>query len=325
MKRRVVLAASAALLAAAATHALSQAKYPRRIAVVLPGTQAGYRLRLDAFHSELKRLGYIEGRDLSIDLRFAEDRIDRLAALVAEAISLNPEVIVTATGAAVAAISKATSSIPIVFATAANPVEQGFVSSLNRPGGNITGVILHTDITQKIVELAREALPAARRLALLVQDVDPAHKFALEAFELNARRFKFEPMIVRFARSQDLDRAFRDLSEGKADAVILPELSFFASQPDQIVNRALAAKLPVFSSSQVFVESGGLLAYGTPTQENYRRAAALVDKILRGAKPAELPVEQPERFQLIVNRRTAKAIGVTLSPVTMLRADRFID
>jgi putative ABC transport system substrate-binding protein len=325
MKRRAILLASAAWFAAAAAPTFSQSKPPRRIAVVLPGSRAGYQSRFDAFRSELKKLGYVEGRDLLIDIRWGEDRIEGLAALVAEALSLNPEVIVTASSAGVAAVSKATSSVPIVFATAGNVVEQGFVASLSRPGGNITGVISYVDITQKIVELAREALPAARRLALLVYDADPVHKFAVDAFELNAQRFKFEPMIVRFSRPEDLDRAFSELAEGKADAVILPNLTFFSSQPSEVVRRALKARLPVLSNSTSVVESGGLLSYGTRWLENYRRAAALVDKILRGAKPGDLPIEQPERFQLVVNRKTANAIGVTLSPVTMLRADRFID
>jgi putative ABC transport system substrate-binding protein len=204
-------------------------------------------------------------------------------------------------------------------------VEQGFISSLKRPGGNITGVIVYSDLTPKVTEVVREALPASRRLALLIHESDPAHRFVLNAFEHSARRFKFEPLIVRVARVDDYDRAFGELAELRTDAVVVPLLSLFTGSHKQLAKRALKARLPLISSQSFITENGGLLSYGTLTEENYRRAAALVDKILRGAKPAELPVEQPERFQLIVNRKTAKAIGVTLSPVTMLRADRIID
>jgi putative ABC transport system substrate-binding protein len=326
MKRRAVLLAIGAGLLAAATRAFSQIRLARRIAVILPGSRSGYQGRFDTFRGELEKLGYVEGRDLLIDIRWADDRMDALGALAAEALRLHPEVIVTASSAGVAAVSKATSSIPIVFATVANPVEQGFVASLGKPGGNITGVMVYaSDLTQKLVEVAREALPSARRLALLTYDADPAHKFALQAFEPSALRFKFEPLIVRFSRIEELDRAFKALAEGKPDAVILPNLTIFSSQRHQIISRALKARLSVIGTSRELAESGGLLTYGTRSEENYRRAARLVDKILHGAKPAELPVEQPEHFQLIINRKTAKAIGVTLSPVTVLRADQIID
>jgi putative tryptophan/tyrosine transport system substrate-binding protein len=325
VKRRAILLASAAWLVAPAGPALSQAKPPRRIAVVLPGSRAGYQSRFNAFRGELKKLGYVEGRDLLIDIRWGEDRMESLEALAAEAVSLHPELIVTASSAGVTAVRKATSSIPIVFASAGNPVERGFVASLNRPGGNITGVLTYADITPKIVELAREALPEARRLALLIYDTDPAHKYALDTFEPSAKRFNFEPIIVCFSRPEELDRAFEELAERKADAVILPDLTFFASRPSQVTSRALKARLPVLGTSILVAESGGLLSYGTSGIENYRRAAAIVDKILRGAKPADLPVEQPQRFLLVVNRKTANAIGVTLSAATMLRAEKIID
>ena len=325
MKRRAVLLASGAGLLVIATRALAQRGRPRRIAVILPGSRTGYLMRFDTFRGELSKLGYVEGRDVLIDVRWGDDRIDGLVALAADAVRLQPEVIVTASSAGVAAVRRVTSSIPIVFATVANPVEQGFVASLARPGGNITGAVVYADLTQKLVEVAREALPAARRLALLTYDADPTHKLALEAFEPNALRFKFEPMIVRFSRLEELDRAFKALAEGKADAVILPNLTIFYSQRDEVIGRALKARIPIIGTSRELAESGGLLAYGTRSEENYRIAARLVDKILRGAKPAELPVEQPEHFQLIINRKTAKAIGVTVSAITMLRADAIID
>jgi putative ABC transport system substrate-binding protein len=326
MKRRALLFASGAWLAAAAAHSLAQTpKSPRRIAVLLPGRQAGLQSRLDAFRAELKTLGHIEGRDILIDARWAEDKTETLASLAAELVALGPAVIITASSAGVAACKKATSTIPIVFATAGNPVEQGFVASLRRPGGNITGIILHTDLNAKMVEVAREALPQAQRLAILVHDSDPAHKSSLDSIVPAAKRFKFELLIVRVGGAGDFDRAFREIAERKTDVLLLATLVLFASHQSQLAERALKARLPLLGSHSRIAEDGGLLGYGTLFEENYRRAAALVDKILRGAKPGDLPVEQPERYQLVVNLKTAKAIGITLAPVTMLRATKVIE
>jgi len=326
MKRRAILFASGAWLAAAATRSFAQApKAPRRIALVHPGIQAGFRRDFDAFRAALKELGHEEGKDISIEVRWAEGKTERLDSLAAEAVALNPAVILTGSSAGVAACRKATSTIPIVFTTAADPVGQGFVASLRRPGGNVTGIVLHAGLTGKIVEIAREALPAARRLAILVHDQDPRHKNHLDVFEPSARRFKFEPLVVRIARADELDRAFNELAQRTADALVVPNLALLTSLRQQLVEHARKGRLPLLSTNPYFAETGGLLGYGTTTEENWRRAAALVDKILRGANPAEIPVEQPERFQLVVNMKTAKAIGVSLSKVTLLRADRVIE
>jgi len=326
MKRRALLVASGAWLAAAATRSIAQApRVPRRIAFLHPGTEPGWRSRIDVFRTALKELGHVEGRDVSIEVRWGGDRTEALVALAAEVVASNPAVIVTATSAAVAACKKATSTIPIVFATAGDPVEQGFVASLGRPGGNVTGVVVHSSLSAKITEIAREAFPKARRLAILVHDPDPFHRAHLDYFRQGAQRFKFEPVVVRVAGIEDLDRAFRELAERKAEALFIPNLAFFTSHRSQIIERALKARLPLLGNQNTIPESGGLLSYGTTIEENYRRAAALVDKILRGAKAGELAVEQPERFQLVVNMKTAKAIGVRLSPTTMLRADKVIE
>jgi putative ABC transport system substrate-binding protein len=321
-----LLVASSAWLALAAMRSFAQApKALRRIVFLHPGTEAGWRSRMDIFRAVLKELGHVEARDIAMEVRWGNDRTEALAGLAAEVVATNPAVIVTASSAAVAAFKKATSKIPVVFATAGDPVEQGFVASLGRPGGNITGVIVHSGLSAKIVEIAREALPGARRFAILVHDPDPVHKSHLERFSETGPRFKFEPVVVRVAGIEDLDRAFRELAERKAEALFIPNLAFVTSHRGQIVERALKARLPLLGNQNTIPESGGLLSYGTTIEENYRRAAALVDKILRGAKPGDLPVEQPERFELIVNMKTAKAIGVKLSPTTMLRANRVIE
>jgi putative ABC transport system substrate-binding protein len=291
---------------------------------VHPGTRAGYQPLFDAFRAELKERGHIESRSIAIHTFFGEGKTDRLAALAAQAVALNPAVIVTATSAGVAACKKATSSIPIVFATAFNPVQQGFVSSLRQPGGNVTGVIVYSDLAAKVVEIAREIFPQAQRLAVLVHDRDPAHKIVLGNFVPSAERFNFKPLIIRVSLAEDLDRAFRELADAAADALYVPELSFMTSYQSQIIERAIKSRLPLLSGLHEVTAAGGLVSYGTGREENFRRAAALVDKILRGAHPRDLPVEQPERFLLVVNGRTASAIDAKLSAVTLLRADRII-
>ena len=326
MKRRALLAGAGAWLAAAATRSFAQApKAPRRIAYLHPGTEAGSGAIFEAFRIELKRLGYVEGRDTAIETHWAEGKIERLAALAADVVAREPAVIVTSSSAAVAALKKATASIPIVFATALNPVEQGFVASLARPGGNITGVILHTGLEAKMTEVIREALPGARRLGLLVHEPDPIHRNHVESVEPAAKQLKFELIIVRVARTEDFERAFKELAAGRADVLSVPASGFLATNRMQVIERAIRARLPLFSTWQQTIEDGGLLGYGTRQEENFRRTAALVDKILRGAKPGDLPVEQPERFELVVNMKTAKAIGVKLSPTTMLRATKVIE
>lgn len=292
--------------------------------MLLPGTQSGFRSRFETFRSTLKSLGHAEGRDILIEARWAEDRTERLPALARELAALQPAILVTSSSAGVAACKQATLTIPIVFATAGDPVEQGFVSSLRRPGGNITGVMV-LNIDDKLVEIAREALPQAQRLAILVYEPDPVHKLALAGFMPAAKRFNFEPMVVRIRRPEDLALTFDQMLGGKPDALYLPGIAFTLSNYRYLVERALTAKLPVLSVREEATEAGALLSYGASREENFQRAAGLVDRILRGANPGEIPVEQPERFQLIINLKTAKAIGVTVSPSTLLRATRVIE
>jgi putative ABC transport system substrate-binding protein len=326
MRRRAILLGTGGALALVAIRTPAQPAKPRRIMFFHPGTEESTRQNFAAFRAQLKELNYAEGRDLLIETQWGAGKTERLDSTAAEIVARKPEVIVTATSAATAAFKKATASIPIVFASAGNPVEQGFVASLRRPGGNVTGVVVYpSEMAGKIVEVARQAFPAARRLAILVHTPDPAHKFGLDGFLASAPRLGFEPIVVRVARIVDFDRAFSELAARKADAVYLADVSFNFQNHEQLIERALRARLPLLSDFHEITEKGGLLSYGVPRGDNYRRAAVLVDKILHGAKPADLPVEQPERLQLVVNRKTAKAIGVELSAVTLLRADRTIE
>jgi len=291
----------------------------------LPGTESIFRSRMTAFRSELKRLGYAEGRNLRIEARWAENKLERLPGLAMDLVALRPAVILTASSGGIEACRKATSEIPIVFATASSPVEQGFVASLRRPGGNVTGVVLHTGMATKAVEIAREALPRARRFAILVHEPDPVHKLQLAEFIETARRFTLEPIVIRVAQTEELAIAFNEALSQKAELLYLPALAFTLSNYRYVVERSLKAGLPVLSGYEEITAAGGLLSYGTGREENFIRAAALVDKILRGAKAGDLPVEQPERFELIVNMKTAKAMGVTLSQTTLMRANRVIE
>jgi len=326
MKRRALLAAGGAWLLAATVPSLAQAQRSLRLIVLVhPGTQLGYQEDFDAFRAAMRILGYVEGKDIAYKTLWAEGKFAQLEALAAEAASLKPALILTAASAGIAACRKATSSIPIVFATAANPVEQGFVASLRRPEGNVTGIIVHSDLWQKVVEISREALPKLRRLALLTHDQDPIHKGSLEEFEKSAPRYNFEPLVVRISRADELDRAFKDLAARKAEALYVPNLALLVSLNNQLAARALKARLPLLSGNPSLAEAGGLLGYGTQRHENWRRAAALVDKILKGAKAGDIAVEQPEKFELVINLKTAKAIGVTVSPTTLLRATKVIE
>ena len=323
MQRRALLIASGAWLAVTGLESLAQ-KPPRRIGVLFPGTPATYRSRLDTFRAELKKLGYVEERDIQLDLRWGEDRPATLGPLAAELAALGPAVIVTASSAGVAACKKATTTIPIVFATARLPVEQGFAASLRRPGGNVTGVMVHAT-EGKLVEIAREVFPKARRLALLVHEPDPIHRDMQKTFVAAAAELKFEPIVVRVRRVEELGLAFNEVAARKPDALILPTLAFLFAHHRYLVERALEARLPLLTSFDNAAIAGGLLSYGTMRDESYGRAAHFVDKILRGASPAELPIELPEKLVLIVNRRTAKAIGVEIPPVIMLRATKVIE
>jgi putative ABC transport system substrate-binding protein len=325
MKRRGILHAAAATLIGFSLPARPRSTRTRRIAIFHPGTEEATRTVIAVFRATLKELNYIEGRDVVIEVQWGAGKIDEIPSAAAEIVARKPDVIVTATSAGVAAFKKATSTIPIVFATAGSPVEQGFVASLGRPGGNITGVMVFAEMGSKMVEVAREAFPSSQRLAILLHAPDPAHKLILEHFAASTPRFHFEPVVVKFARVAELDRVFKELTERKADVLYVADLAFNHANTEQLIERALQARLPLISNFDEITLKGGLLSYGGARYENYRRAAMLVDKILRGAKPADIPVEQPDRFPLVINRRTARAIGVTLSPVIMFRADRIID
>ena len=276
--------------------------------------------------AELKRLGYVEGRNLTIDFRGAEDKPARLPDLARELVSLKPDVILsTGTMEATVAAMKATATIPIVFVHAVDPVRTGLVASLARPGGNVTGVTsLNADLGAKRLELITEIVPGVRRVAVLVSPVDPETPSMVGAVQSAARVRRVHLDLLEIQDPARLGAAVNDATKAGAGALlVLGSPPLYLLSPS-LVQQTAKHRLPAVSAWREFAEAGGLASYGTSLREMSQRAAGLVDRILRGAKPAELPVEQPTKFELIVNPKTAKALGIKIPESILLRADEVI-
>ena len=276
--------------------------------------------------AELQRLGYVEGRNLTIDFRSAEDKPARLPELARELVRLKPDVVVTmGTMQATVAALKATATIPIVFVHAVDPVRTGLVASLARPGANVTGVTsLNADLGAKRLELITEIVPGVRRVAVLVSPVDPETPSMVGALESAARSRRVHLDLVEIRDPARLGAAVRDAAKAGAGALLVlgsPPLYPFSPS---LAELTVKHRLPAVSAWREFAEAGGLASFGTGLQEMSKRAASLVDRILRGAKPAELPVEQPTKFELVVNLKTAKAFGITIPESILQRADEVI-
>jgi len=277
-----------------------------------------------AFVQRLRELGWIEGRTFTIEYRWAEGRSERFAELATDFVRLKVDVIVTLGGAVIPA-KQATSVIPIVFAVATDPVGSGLVASLARPGGNVTGLSLQqSDIAAKRLELLREVVPGLGRLGVIVNISSPGAALEMREVQGTARVLGLDVVTVEIRRPADIAGAF-DALKDRAQAV------YVVNEPLTITNRALintlalAARLPTMHGSREQVEAGGLISYAANFPDLFRRAADYVDKILRGAKPADIPVEQPTKFDLVINLTTAKALGLTVPPTLLARADEVIE
>jgi putative ABC transport system substrate-binding protein len=280
---------------------------------------------LEAFRQGLRELGYIEGQNIAIEYRFAEGRPERLPALAAELVRLKVDVIVTAAPAAPEAAQRATNTIPIVFAVVGDPVAVGLVASVARPGGNITGLSsMASEVVGKQLELLKEVAPKVSRMAVLQNPSNQAHRFVLRQAEGAARTLGLQLHIVQAGTPAEIEAAFATMSSQHAGGVLVLRDSFFLAQRAQIAALAAKDRLPSVYGLKEQVEAGGLMAYGASTPPMYRRAAAYVDKILKGAKPADLPVEQPTKFELVINLKTAKALGLTIPQSLLQRADEVI-
>jgi len=312
------------LLITSPTHAQQAKKIPRIgfLNALFPTTSPA---RIEAFRQGLRDAGYVEGENIIIEYRYAERKVDRLAALASDLVRLKVDVIVTSASQETRAAKEATNTIPIVMINEGDPIETGFVVSLARPGRNITGLsTLSPELSGKRLELLKEIVPKLSRVAVLGSSSSPGNADTLRELELAAQALKVKLQYLDVANPNDIEIAFRAAGKERADAVIVLSNSVFTSQRKQIVDLAVKNKLPASYARPEFVESGGLMTYGVSLIDNSRRAASYVDKILRGAAPADLPVEQPKKFEFIVNLKAAKQIGLAIPPNVLARADRVI-
>jgi putative ABC transport system substrate-binding protein len=322
-RRKLVIALGAAAFAAPLSSlAQAPAAKPARIGLLGPSSVAGGASWAAGLVANLRDLGYVEGTNLTVEPRWTEGKSDRLAELAAELVRLNVDVIVTFQTPAALAAKEATKTIPIVMAAAADPVATGLVASLARPGGNVTGLSGATsELTAKNLELIRQILPSAKRVAVLVNAADTFAKLFLEQNQLAARTLGVELQTVMVRSGEPLDAAFEEIAKARASAVIVqPSLPY-----KPVVEMALQYRLATSAPGQGFADAGGLLAYTQSIADRDRQAALYVDKILKGAKPADLPVHQPTKFELVINLKTAKGIGLKIPPGVLARADRVIE
>jgi ABC-type uncharacterized transport system substrate-binding protein len=281
--------------------------------------------RIEGFRQGLRELGYVGGKNIIIEYRYADGKFDRLPALAAELVRLKVDVIVTAGATNTRAAKEATTTIPIVMAQDPDPVGSGFVASLARPGGNITGLSsLTADLSGKRLELLKEILPKLSRLAVLGTSASPGMVQQLKETELAAGAFGMQFQFLDILDPKDIEAEFRAATKWRADAVLVLRGPVLTSQRTQVVELAVKSRLPATYPETEYVEAGGLMSYGVSNIDLFRRAATYVDKILKGAKPADLPVERPTKFELIINLKAAKQIGLTIPPSVLARADKVI-
>jgi len=281
--------------------------------------------RIEAFRQGLRDVGYVEGKNIIIEFRYAERKVDRLPTLAAELVRLKVDVIVTSASQETRAAKEATNTIPIVMTNEGDPVETGFVASLARPGGNITGLsTLSPELSGKRLELLKEIVPKLSRVAVFGNSIQPANADTLRELEVAAQELKVKLQYLDILNPNDIETAFRAAGKERAGAVILLSNSILTSQRRQIIDLAVKSRLPVSYARPEFVESGGLMTYGPSFVDLCRRAATYVDKILKGTNPADLPVEQPMKFEFVVNLKAAKQIGLTIPPNVLTRADKVL-
>jgi putative ABC transport system substrate-binding protein len=306
----------------------AQAQQPEKVARIgyfaVPPPRA-VAARIDAFRHGMRELGYVEGKNFVLESRYAEGKLARLPALAAELVRLQVDVILSAGPANTRAAKEATKTIPIVMAQDDDPVGSEFIASLARPGGNITGLSsLAREISGKRLELLKEIIPQLSRVAILGTSTSPGNAQGLREAELAADVYKIRIQYQDVLSLGDIEAAFRAVRQGRAEALFVLGGPVLNSDRAKIVALAAKNRLPATYNVPDFVEAGGLMTYGVSFVDLYRRAAIYVDKILKGAKPAELPVEQPKKFELIINLKAAKQIGLTIPPNVLARADKVI-
>ncbi len=326
MRRRAFISLLSGAAVVGSLDAWAQRSQPPLIAVLEGASAATMAARYDAFRTRLRELGYVEGVNIRLEYRYADGFLDRLPALAAELVSLQPSVIVSAPVPANLAVSKATSTIPIVMANGADPVSFGLVQSLSHPGGNVTGLTnFAEDLASKQIDIMRELLPHLARVGALINVDNPLHVPQWRETQAAAANASLALLHFDYRAPDDLERAFDYFTREKVEAVLVPPDVTFAAQRVRIAGLAANARLPTIYFLRESVVDGGLLSYGPNIVEMYRRAAVFVDKILKGAKPGELPVERPNEIELVINLKTAKALGLTIPPTLLARANEVID
>jgi ABC-type uncharacterized transport system substrate-binding protein len=320
----LTLGTLAAPLAAEAQHADKVA----RIGYLSINLAAAPPNQHEAFRRGLRDLGYVEGRDVVIEYRDAGGKVERLPALAAELVALKVDVIMAGSTPHALAAKQATGTIPIVFISSGDPVADGLVTSLARPGGNVTGLSsLTPERVGKCLELLKQAVPKVSRVAVLWQPGavgDRTEKAMRKEADVAARALGMRLQLVETRTPADIDRAFSDMTKQRAGALTVWTTAMFASERERLVVFAAKNRLPAVYTLREFVDAGGLMAYGHDQADLNRRAATYVDKILKGAKPADLPVQQPTKFELVINLKTAKALGLTIPQSLLVRADEII-
>ena len=326
MRRKFFDLALGAMLLAVCFPA--QAQQPTRIphiGILTTFSPSVVSARIEGFRQGLRELGYVEGKNIVIEWRSAGGNNDRLPVLAAELVGLKVDVIVSPGPTATRAFKEATSTIPIVMAQDTDPVGSGFVASLARPGGNITGLAtLAPEMGGKQLELLKEIVPKLSRMAVIGNSTIPGDAQALRETVLAAGAYEIYLRYLDVMDTKDLEATFRVAAKGRADGLLVLGNPYLNAQRKQVVDLAAKHRLPATYTRPEYIDAGGLMYYGTNYPDLFRRAAYYVDKILKGAKPADLPIEQPKKFELIVNLKAAKQIGLTISPNVLARADRVL-
>jgi putative tryptophan/tyrosine transport system substrate-binding protein len=320
---RLTLGILAAPLAAA--EAQRAGKVPR-IGILWAYSPSVVSPFAEAFRQRLRGLGYLEGQNVAVEERWAEGRFDRLPSLAAELVRLNVDVIVTASTPAAQAAKQATRTVPIVVTLVTDPVEGGIVASLARPGGNVTGLsLMHPELSAKRLALLKEVIPKVSRVAVFWSSSTPSYPLILHETEDAARSLGVQLQVVEVRGPTGFANAFSAATRERAGALVVLPDAMFREQQRRMLDLAAKHRLPAMYWSKELVDAGGLMAYGANIPEVYRQAAVFVDKILKGAKPADLPIEQPAKFELVINLRTAKALGLPIPQSLLLRADQVIE
>jgi putative tryptophan/tyrosine transport system substrate-binding protein len=324
IKTVVVLLVSLALVSIHPVEA-QQPKSAPLVGVLIAGSPSSMATRVNAFQQRLRELGYTEGQNIVIEYHYASGNYNRLTAIATDLVRSKADVIVTWTTPATQLVKDSTRTIPVVMAGGGNPVEAGLVASLAKPGGNITGLAtIQNELTGKRLELLKEAFPKISRVAMVLNPEDQFPSQGYEQLDKIAQALKLRIESFKVRKSDDIDKAFAAIAKSRVDALLLESDPVFNVNRPNVIKLVAKNRLPAIYPERRWVEDGGMMAYGTDLIEVARRAAIFVDKILRGTKPADLPVEQPTKFELAINLKTAKEIGVTIPQSVLFRADRVI-